>query len=253
MSGNRLEDGAGPGDWKGDPRYILEPERMLWDSDPRRLLDHKSWEQHRREQEEAAAAYYYRYYDRVREEEQRQAGRFDVYPPSSSRSLSSVAPSSDPVRAAAAVHPDVPPKPQIQLPLAATQAAPSGVIPLLNARVVQLRFYEGSSFLLDDAKVYARRFARATARYIISQLELTHPERTERADFTLYAVYSRDDGTFIGEHPLDTYIPSDWKESWHSMGWGWASPGNWPEGQYRVDVYCDKQKIASNTFTIDNY
>jgi hypothetical protein len=51
-------------------------------------------------------------------------------------------------------------------------------------------------------------------------------------------------------HTLDTYVEGDWTWSYHGYGYGFADPGNWALGDYRVDTLFEGEVIASFQFEI---
>ena len=71
-----------------------------------------------------------------------------------------------------------------------------------------------------------------------------------RLDFKIDAVYYGPDGKVFANQSIDSYIDPTWQDSYHTTGWGWDSPGNYPLGTYRVDVSIDGQLVGSGSFSI---
>jgi hypothetical protein len=128
-------------------------------------------------------------------------------------------------------------------------------IPLFNAYVKALRFYEGPwEAQPRDKHVYAQRFASNTTRYIAWVLDLEFPTPGRNIDFEVTGIFYRDNGTPSGEEiwrgTYDTNVEGDWTWSYHEGGYGFDEPGNWEAGSYWVDLYVEGKKIASEKFEI---
>jgi hypothetical protein len=81
---------------------------------------------------------------------------------------------------------------------------PDADIPLLNARVTTLKFYEsGNENVPFEQRVYKQSFASETSRYIRWELRLRHPAPGRHIDFSIIAIYSR--------RNINTSI---WEEIW---------------------------------------
>jgi hypothetical protein len=136
------------------------------------------------------------------------------------------------------------------LPVTPTPISEEQHIPSLNASVRQLRFYEGGEERVPvEERVYGHRFTRATTRFIWWELCLDYPPPGRRIDFDIWAVYYTD-GSLFGENLQHTYLPADWTASCHQWAKGWNEPGKWSVDFYRVDVYIDEQKVATESFEI---
>jgi hypothetical protein len=128
-------------------------------------------------------------------------------------------------------------------------------IPLFNAYVKALRFYEsGNETLPRDKQVYAQRFAKDTTQYITWVLDLEFPAPGRRIDFEITEIWYQDKGTSSWEEifrDVDaSHVEANWTESWHEWGYGFGNPGNWDVGTYRVDIYVAGKQIASEQFEI---
>jgi hypothetical protein len=123
--------------------------------------------------------------------------------------------------------------------------------------VTGLRFYEGGSEDVPrDEQRYSQHFSSDTARYIFWVLDLEHPPPGRRIDFSIIAIYSRRNiNTSIWEEIWrqtdNTYVEGDETSSYHERGYGCDEPvGCWENGYYRVDLYVEDKKIASEEFQI---
>jgi hypothetical protein len=126
-------------------------------------------------------------------------------------------------------------------------------IDILNATVTNVRFFEGP----DDMPAYGKRsyltgFSRTRTRFINWELNLQHPAPGRRIDFTIEHIYFDPYGKEINRASQNTYILENWTNSYHQYGYGWkvASSNGWFAGTYRVDLYVNGVKIASESFNV---
>jgi hypothetical protein len=141
-----------------------------------------------------------------------------------------------------------PPPPEVTL-----EGPTLGVIPSLDVRVTELRFFEGPSS--EDAppegqRWYGQRFSQATTRIIYTELALAHPKREQPARLRIVAIYERDDGSVIGRPEQSTSIAADQEASRFWFRQGSSLAGYWQAGSYKVDVYINGEKAASGSFQI---
>jgi hypothetical protein len=144
---------------------------------------------------------------------------------------------------------------ELTTPSPTSAPTPEPDIPLFNPRVTALRFFEkGEGHLPLEERVYAQTFDSETSRYINWELDLEYPAPGQRIDFKIIAIYYRDNGTSLWEEIWrqtdDTYVKGDWTGSLHAWGYGNRNPGTWKIGSYRVDLYIEDKKIASEQFQI---
>ena len=114
-----------------------------------------------------------------------------------------------------------------------------------------LKFNEsGYDSIPKTQRDYKTQFSKSTSRYINWELNLSHPAPGQRIDFEIEAVYYRSDGNVLARNKRKTYVKSEWTSSYHNYGWGWKTPGKWPLGKYRVEVYIKNEKVTSGSFEI---
>ena len=132
-------------------------------------------------------------------------------------------------------------------------ATPSPGIPVPGIKVPAVQFYEGPHDLTleKSQRVYRYSFDRFTARSIYWELDLNFPAPGRRIDFQVDAVWYKSDGSEMARQPIPAYVMPTWGTSWHTLGYGYAEPGHWIPGTYRVDFYCKDVRIASGTFQIN--
>lgn len=119
----------------------------------------------------------------------------------------------------------------------------------LDAKVDSLKFYEGGyNGTARTDRVYLTSFSR-NSRFVFWELNLTHPTRAAREDFTIDVTWYKD-GVFWADGPSKTYVEPNWATSFHNNGKGWSEPGKWETGDYRVDLFVDGKKIATGNFSI---
>lgn len=134
----------------------------------------------------------------------------------------------------------------------APPAAPTG-IPIPGLRTPAVQFFEGPHDLtLEPSKrTYRYSFDRSAARSIFWELDLNFPPPGRRIDFQVDAFWYKSDGTEMARQTISAYVDKDWGSSWHTLGYGWAEPGHWIPGTYRVDFYFKNMRVASGTFQIN--
>ena len=143
------------------------------------------------------------------------------------------------------------PIPTIAPPRSPTPSGSGAQIPSLAASVTELRFFESGDDLLPyEEREYSHRFPMATTRYVYWELHLSYPESKEPMTFETEAVYYKPDGTEMGRFTEESHTEAGWSSSWHTSGWGWDEPGKWPLGTYLVELYIERDLVASDTFEI---
>ena len=130
---------------------------------------------------------------------------------------------------------------------------PTSGIPIPGVKVVGLKFYEGphDSTLPQSQRVYRYSFDRFTTRSIYWELDLTFPAPGRRIDFNFDAVWYKPGGSELTQQAVSAHVDPDWRSSWHTRGFGFVEPGHWIPGTFRVDLYFENLRIASETFQIN--
>lgn len=120
-----------------------------------------------------------------------------------------------------------------------------------TATVIKFRFFEsGSSVPSSKERLYGKRFAKAQARHINWELDLKYPANPNRVNFNINEIWYSPNGTILTRQSVTTFADGGWTTSHYWHGWGWQEAGNWSIGDYRVDLYIEDKKIASDSFTI---
>jgi hypothetical protein len=132
------------------------------------------------------------------------------------------------------------------LPAAAGQ--PDNYVPLLDARVESLVFYEsGEGFPPKQDRVYRKAFESAKSRYINWELNITYPKPGRRVDFPIHYKYYDPLGRMLTEYDIDSYVEAQWVSSNHSGGY---KLGTWAPGTYRVDLYIGGDMVTTGYFEV---
>jgi uncharacterized protein YraI len=113
-------------------------------------------------------------------------------------------------------------------------------------------FNAGEDPFTSARRDYSHKFGQADARFIYCELDLNHTETGENKAFVMRAVYHDPDGVVYGEAKMVPFVKAGWTKSNWVFGYGWHDPGNWDVGTYRVDVYVEDEKIASESFEIQS-
>ena len=132
-------------------------------------------------------------------------------------------------------------------------ANPSTGIPVAGVKVSAVQFYEGPDDLILDKsqRVYRYSFDRFTTRSIYWELALDFPPPGRRIDFQVDAFWYKSDGSEMTRQTIPAHVDPHWASSWHTLSFGYAEPGHWTPGTYRVDLYFKNTRIASGTFQIN--
>jgi hypothetical protein len=133
--------------------------------------------------------------------------------------------------------------------------SPATYIPSLRATVNSLQFFEsGNEVPPYGQRAYEHRFAKSKTRLINWELlldwEATPSTQKPVTDFTIKSIWYRPDGSVLTRQPKEAHRDPDWTQSYHLLGYGWETPGNWEPGSYRVDLYIEGNKVASGSFEI---
>ena len=127
----------------------------------------------------------------------------------------------------------------------------TGFIDSLQARVLELQFFESAEILLPGApKVYSQTFSQFSTRYIYWELGLIHPATEQPLTLEISAVYYRSDGSIFREQTVSYTVETGDQASTPVAGAGSTQTGNWGLDAYRVDLVVDGALVASEGFQV---
>lgn len=125
-----------------------------------------------------------------------------------------------------------------------------GVIPDLNARVLEMQFWEeGSTPITRPNRTYSKAFYADASRYIGIELHIrfTAPGRIVTVPIACTRYYP--DGTVMALQEGEIKVQADWTGAyWSAQGFGWAEPGNFKVGTYVVDCKVQGTRVALGRF-----
>ncbi len=96
-------------------------------------------------------------------------------------------------------------------------------------------------------------FPQSTTTYVYAEIEfknLLYKIRDQEYEFTFK--YFLENGKRLGEYTTLYTFEKDWSVAYYSDSWGWSTPGKWPLGTHRVEVWLNGNKFAVKRFTIVN-
>jgi hypothetical protein len=115
-----------------------------------------------------------------------------------------------------------------------------------------VKFFEGGSTVPSNAEFqYKVLFPKSTTRYVyflVGARNLLYGTRVHKP--LIIGRFYNPDGSLRGEAQVNKDIQSDWKEADLWNGWGWDTPGNWPVGTYRVEIFFGNTKVAEERFSV---
>ncbi len=127
----------------------------------------------------------------------------------------------------------------------------TGLVPSLNARVTEVRFFETGDVLVPTAdRVYRQSLNQSITRSVGWELNLVHPPPASQTAFSVKAIYYRPDGSIQTTQTLAANLPAASTLSSNALGTGWTLPGNWPIGIYKVELSVDSKLVASGEFEV---
>lgn len=132
-------------------------------------------------------------------------------------------------------------------------ARAQSVIPVPGVKVEAVQFYEGppDQDMEKEQRQYQSSFDRFTTRAIFWELDLSYPPPGRRIEFQVEIVWYKPDGSQMVRQALPTFVLEDWGTSWETLGYGYAEPGHWLPGTYRVEMFVKNARIAGGSFRID--
>jgi hypothetical protein len=119
-------------------------------------------------------------------------------------------------------------------------------------RLRQIRLFEGpDADIPRNQRMYAETFSKSSARFIWCEVEVDNLLHNDRAHtHTIVYEYYNPDGSLRGKADGTYTIKPEWVISWYQRGWGYAEPGHWGPGKYKIVVTMDGRKLGERTFTI---
>lgn len=96
-------------------------------------------------------------------------------------------------------------------------------------------------------------FPQSTTSYIYAEIEfknLLYNIRDQEYEFSFK--YFTESGTRLGEYTTTFLSEKGWGTFYYYDSWGWDTPGHWPLGTHRVEVWINGVKFAVKKFTIVN-
>ncbi|HLG42472.1 MAG TPA: HEAT repeat domain-containing protein [Planctomycetota bacterium] len=121
-----------------------------------------------------------------------------------------------------------------------------------QAQFDEVKLFESGRGLTDfSERQYLTRFPRSATRYVCVEVgakNLLYRKRAQTCKFTVRVLNA--DGSLRGEFNLNPEIPADWASFVSADGWGWAKPGTWPVGLYRVEVWMASSKLGETSFSV---
>jgi len=128
---------------------------------------------------------------------------------------------------------------------------PVNYIPALNAAVDEVRFYGGGiNGVPLRQRVYGEKFSKFGLMYMYWELNLSHPDPRRRIDFSIDAIWYKEDGSEFARQTLNTNLQKSWTVSNHANGRGWREEGKWQPGTYTIVLSHQGTVIAVDSFTI---
>jgi hypothetical protein len=110
-------------------------------------------------------------------------------------------------------------------------------------------FESGYESIKKEERDYRQQFA-PDARYIDWEVNLSYPKVKVRKKVKFEYIYYKEDGSVFGTSNFESDLEDGWEKSWHSSGYGFKDQGNWPLGQYLVEINLNGKIIAKKHFEI---
>jgi hypothetical protein len=128
------------------------------------------------------------------------------------------------------------------------------VIPAIEARLTGVKFWEEpKGKVAKEDRKFVSSFNSKEARYIGVMLEFDKPAGGRRINVQISCTRYWPDGKVLGTQ-TDAFDPDP---EWTSFTWtptegglGWAEPGNYQPGEYRVECSIDGKVIAKSSFIV---
>ena len=123
--------------------------------------------------------------------------------------------------------------------------------PQLNSPSTLVRFFESPQEILPfDQRRYSNRLARSKTRFVTWELYLKVQPPDNRMEYVVCALWKNANGQVFAFQTRDAYLEPHWTQVWNAHSYGWQTPGNWSPGNYSVELYIGRRKIAIGQFQI---
>lgn len=121
-------------------------------------------------------------------------------------------------------------------------------------KLSSIRFFESGYTTPDDKfRIYNSQFSKSTSRYISWEIELNSDVSTKDRNVKIEYIFYKPDGTVDGRETSkdNAFIFSkNSKSAIFSWGFGSINHGSWDAGTYKVELYVDGIKLATDSFKI---
>jgi hypothetical protein len=125
------------------------------------------------------------------------------------------------------------------------------VIPELNGRLMQMRFFSSTSVTPGrNTRIYSTRFDAAATQYINVELEFVFPAPGRIVEFPVSCQYVKPDGGVLGPFELKFVVQPTWSNINNASGWGSTAGGVYTPGVYQAKCSTGTTTIAQSTFEV---
>ncbi|NOX32842.1 MAG: hypothetical protein GXP56_03765 [Deltaproteobacteria bacterium] len=133
-------------------------------------------------------------------------------------------------------------------PITQSKIKPNGKL----YELTEIRFYEtGSEDVKRSERKYTTSFFKDTARYINAEVNFKNLAYKKQAhNHKITRKWFNPDGSLRGKIDGTINVKSDWATFLEKSAWGWDTPGNWPLGEYLVEIYVDDVKIGEKKYKV---
>ena len=107
--------------------------------------------------------------------------------------------------------------------------------------------YDGSSYI--SRKTSGKVFLKNEARYIGAMLMFDKPVNDTDIEVK-WQIFNENGTSFTKEMVVKGKITQN--NTGFNVSWGWANPGNWPIGRYRIVARANDSKEWSESFEVIN-
>jgi len=112
-------------------------------------------------------------------------------------------------------------------------------------------FEQGKESIERDNRRYTDSFFKDSTRSIFLEAVFKNFYYNKSIHtHKLNYIWHNPDGSIRGKTDYTLEVKSEWDVFWYTAGWGWDDPGNWPLGEYAVEVFVDDQKIGEKKFSV---